>query len=284
MKNNIDLHMHSIYSDGSYPPEELVISARQKGLSAISLTDHDTTDGLKEAREQCKLQNIQFVNGVEINSYYSLNGRRVNIHVLGYAFEEQQIQPYMKKLKQLRYEHNEAIRKELLAIGIALSYEDLGLSSDKNIITRLNFAKALVKKGYARNVQEALIKYLHKGGTAYVEYHNDPFDVVAYKIHEAGGIVSLAHPAEYELDDTDMESLILCLKKEGLEAVECIHPTQSVLYSDKIRAIAETNDLKLTGGSDFHGRGEDEKGLGIGGQGMAIPETFLSALLKKTLL
>lgn len=96
MKNNIDLHMHSIYSDGSYTPEELVISARQKGLSAISLTDHDTTDGLREAREQCKLQNIQFVNGVEINSYYSLNGRRVNIHVLGYAFEEQQIQPYMR--------------------------------------------------------------------------------------------------------------------------------------------------------------------------------------------
>lgn len=59
--------MHSIYFDGSYTPEELVISARQKGLSAISLTDHDTTDGLREAREQCKLQNIQFVNGVEIN-------------------------------------------------------------------------------------------------------------------------------------------------------------------------------------------------------------------------
>lgn len=81
-----------------------------------------------------------------------------------------------------------------------------------------------------------------------------------------------------------MESLILCLKKEGLEAVECIHPSQSVLYSDKIRAIAENNDLKLTGGSDFHGRGEDENGLGIGGQGMAIPETFLSALLKKASL
>ena len=127
-------------------------------------------------------------------------------------------------------------------------------------------------------------KYLHKGGTAYVEYHNDPFDVVAQKIHEAGGIVSLAHPAEYGLDDTDTESLILCLKKEGLEAVECIHPSQSSLYSDKIRTIAENNDLKLTGGSDFHGRGEDENGLGIGGQGMAIPETFLSALLKKTAL
>lgn len=84
--NTIDLHMHSIYSDGTYTPTELVTYAKKKGLSAISLTDHDTIDGLNEARQQAELQNIRFINGVEINSFYYLNDTRVNIHVLGYLF------------------------------------------------------------------------------------------------------------------------------------------------------------------------------------------------------
>ena len=275
---NIDLHMHSEYSDGTFAPEELVAYAKKKGLSAISLTDHDTIDGLDEARHQSELLGIRFINGVEINSFCYLNNRKINIHVLGYSFIANEIKSYMAKLKTLRDEHNEAIIKALSENGIEICYADMGVQSEKNIITRLNFAKALVHKGYAETVAEALGKYLHKGGAAYVEYNNHPFSVVAQFIHDAGGIVSLAHPAEYGLNETETESLVISLKREGVDAIECIHPSQGVLYSHKIMKLAKSNDLSLTGGSDFHGKNDDGIDLGIGGEGMLIPEHFLAGL------
>ena len=104
---NIDLHMHSTYSDGTYTPSQLVNYAKQKGLSALSLTDHDTIDGLDKAKRQSDLLNIQFINGVEINSFYYLNNRKINIHVLGYAFVPQKLEPYMAMLKTLKPRNNE---------------------------------------------------------------------------------------------------------------------------------------------------------------------------------
>lgn len=275
---SIDLHMHSIYSDGTYTPTQLVTYAKKKGLSAISLTDHDTIDGVDEARKQSEILNIQFINGVEINSFYVLNNRRINIHVLGYAFDTKQMEPYMLKFKTLRYEHNEAIMEALHAIGIEISYADMDMQSERNVVTRLNFAKALVKKGYAETVNEALEKYLHKGGAAFVEYNNFDFSVVAKMIHDAGGIVSLAHPAEYGLNDTEIENLITSLKREGLEAIECIHPSQDIQYANKLMQLAKKHSLKLTGGSDFHGNNSDGIELGLGGNKMLIPESFLMEL------
>lgn len=276
---NIDLHMHSIYSDGTYTPSQLVSFAKQKGLTTLSLTDHDTTDGLEEAERASNLLGIQFINGVEINSFYYLNNRKINIHVLGYAFVPQKLEPYMAMLKILRHEHNEAILHALRANGIDISYTDMELPSSNSIITRLNFAKALVSKGYAATINEALVKYLHKGGVAYVEYNNHPFSVVAQKIHEAGGIISLAHPGEYKLDDTETERLIISMKKEGLDAVECIHPSQDTLLAHKLMNLAKLHDLKLTGGSDFHGPNDNGIDLGQGGKNMSIPEVLLKNLL-----
>ncbi len=275
---NIDLHMHSVYSDGTYTPTELVRYAIEKKLFAISLTDHDTIDGLKEARYQAELLGILFIDGVEINSYCYLNNRRINIHVLGYSFIADKIKFYMTKLKALRDEHNEAIIKALRGIGIEISYTDLGMQSEKNIITRLNFANALVKMGYSETTEEALEKYLHKGGAAYVEYNNHSFAVVAQMIHDAGGIVSLAHPAEYGLNDAETESLVTSLKRDGLDAIECIHPSQDVLYSHKVINLAQKNKLSLTGGSDFHGENAAGIDLGVGGEGMLIPASFLAGI------
>ena len=108
---NIDLHMHSVYSDGTYTPAQLVTYAKKKGLSALSLTDHDTIDGLDEARRQSEILDIRFINGVEINSFYYLNNRKINIHVLGYTFVAKEIESYMVKLKTLasvyRWQHGQ---------------------------------------------------------------------------------------------------------------------------------------------------------------------------------
>lgn len=272
---NIDLHMHSVFSDGTYTPAELVAYAKHKGLSAISLTDHDTIDGLDEARRHAMQSEIRFVNGIEINSFYILNNKRINIHVLGYLFEPKKLKSYTTTLKELRCEHNETIRKALQGIGIEINYSDMNLQSDKNTITRLNFAKALVQKGYAESVRDALSKYLHKGGSAYVEYNNHPFSTVAQTIHDAGGIVSLAHPAEYKLENADTESMIDSMIHDGLDAIECIHPSQDTAYAQMLMDIAKRKKLSPTGGSDFHGPIDSEIELGFGSDNMVIPESFL---------
>ncbi|MBR2409282.1 MAG: PHP domain-containing protein [Lachnospiraceae bacterium] len=279
---NIDLHMHSIFSDGTYTPAELVAYAKQKGLSALSLTDHDTIDGLDEARQHAISAGIRFLNGIEINSFFILNSKRVNIHVLGYGFDPEALQPYTEQLKKLRYEHNDAIRKALQKLGIEITDSDLGLQSTPNTITRLNFAKALVQKGYAETVKEALTKYLHRGGSAFVEYNTHPFSTVAKMIHDAGGIVSLAHPAEYKLENTDTEHMINSMIQEGLDAVECIHPSQDSKYARMLMDIAVKKNLFQTGGSDFHGPNESGIDLGFGGDNMVIPESFLSTLLNRS--
>ena len=198
----IDLHFHSIYSDGTYTPEELLYYAKKKELSAVSLTDPDTIKGLERARKQSEKLGIKFINGVEINSCCYVSNRLVNIHVLGYNFVIEKMNEYMKMLKALRDEHNDAIIRALRRIGICIDYADVEKQAEECILTRMNFARTLVKKGYASTEGEALAKYLHKGGSAYVECSYPLFSVVSQKIHEAGGIVSLAHPAEYGLNDT----------------------------------------------------------------------------------
>lgn len=278
MMANIDLHTHSVYSDGTYTPTEIVNYAKEKGLSALSLTDHDTIDGLEEAGLQAACLGIRFINGVEINSCCNVDNRSINIHVLGYSFIPNDIKDYMAKLKVMRTEHNNAILKALHAIGIDIDYAELEMQFSKGTITRLNIAKTLVQKGYAETVKDALHRYLHKEGTAYVESQNQPFSLVAKKIHDAGGIVSLAHPAEYGLSDAEIEKLVRCLAEYGLDAIECIHPTQNFAYSQKIISLSKQCNLALTGGSDFHGKNDDSIDLGMGGDKMLIPESFLAGL------
>lgn len=274
----IDLHFHSIYSDGTYTPEELLCYAKKKELSAVSLTDHDTIKGLERAKKQSEKLGIKFINGVEINSCCYIRNKLVNIHVLGYNFDTEKMNEYMKTLKVLRDEHNDAIIKALQKNGVCIEYDDVEKPFEECILTRMNLARTLVKKGYVSTEWEALSKYLHKGGSAYVECSYPPFPVVAQKVHDAGGIVSLAHPAEYGLNDEETEILIKNLMDYGLEAVEVIHPSQNFKYSKKLQDIAIKNNLAFTGGSDFHGNNDDGIDLGMGGENMMIPDSILANL------
>ena len=274
----IDLHFHSIYSDGTYTPEELLYYAKKKELSVVSLTDHDTIKGLERARKQSEKLGIKFINGVEINSCCYVSNKLVNIHVLGYNFVIEKMNEYMKTLKALRDEHNDAIIRALQRIGICIDYADVEKQAEECILTRMNFARTLVKMGYVSTEWEALAKYLHKGGSAYVECSYPSFSVVAQKVHDAGGIVSLAHPAEYGLNDKETEVLIKNLMDYGLEAIEVIHPSQDTIYSKKLQDIAIKNNLAFTGGSDFHGSNDNGVDLGMGGENMMIPDSILANL------
>lgn len=188
---------------------------------------------------------------------------------------------YIDQLKMMRLEHNKAILKALSIVGIDIDYDSMIQRVENRTITRLNFAHVLVDLGYAKNVKDALVKYLHKGGIAFVEYKNDSFPVVAKKIHDAGGIVSLAHPAEYKLDDSDTEKLIISCIEHGLDALECIHPSQDKTWMGRLENIAKQNHLLLTGGSDFHGTNSPNINIGVGRDGATIPESFLNEMKKR---
>ena len=139
----------------------------------------------------------------------------------------------------------------------------------------------MVQKRYAESISEALAKYLHKGGAAFVEYNTHQFSTVAQMIHDAGGIVSLAHPAEYKLENVDTEYMISSMIQEGLDAIECIHPSQNTAYTEMLMDITAKKNLFQTGGSDFHGSTENGIKLSHGGDGMTIPESFLSNLRQR---
>ena len=278
---SIDLHIHTVYSDGTFKPKEIVTCAKAKGLSAISITDHDTINGLEEGKKYAQSLGIEFINGVEINSCCTLNNRVIRIHILGYMFDAAALKGYMEGLKEAREEHNNEIFKALHRIGIDLDYMDLEMQFDESMPTRLNFAKALVKKGYARTVDHALKEFLHKEGKAYVEFHDQPFSVVVQQIHAAGGIVSFAHPAQCGLCDEELEILVGYLVGEGLDAIECIHPSHDILYAHKMMNLASEYHLMRTGGSDFHGKSATGIDLGMGGDQMAIPQEFFNILRKK---
>lgn len=278
---SIDLHMHSVYSDGALTPAELVKSAQEKQLSAISLTDHDTISGLKEAREEAEKAGIQFMDGVEINSYYELGDRKVNIHILGYLFEPSKLEPYMNELKVVRDEHNEKIRNALSLHGIEISNEDMQLPSEHSMVNRFYFAEALVRKGYAKNFKEANAKYLKRGGVAFVEGSYPPFKVVAEKIKEAGGLVILAHPGEYSITEEEAKQMIEELVLKGLDGVECIHPSHNKAFAEKVMEWAGEYHLIMTGGSDFHKTREGGTVLGYGGDGMQIPREYFDRLLQR---
>ena len=279
--NYIDLHMHSTCSDGSYTPSELVSYAKLKGLSVIALTDHDTIAGIEEAKNAASIEGIRMVNGVEINSYECIGERRVNLHVLGYFFDPFILEPYMEELKRLRQAHNDAMNEALHRLGIEIEYERMKQQAKERTLTRLNFATALVQGGYADSVEDALVKYLHKGGAAYVEYNFPPFYVTAQRIHEAGGVVSLAHPGQYRMSEDETEKLIQRLTGLGVDAIECIHPSQDTAASERLQHLAKHYGLACSGGSDYHGDNSDGVCLGEGRDGMRIPEWFLDDLKAK---
>jgi len=224
---------------------------------------------------------IQLIHGVEINSFLMLEERRLNVHVLGYFFELERMESYLCELKKIRGEHNDVMAQAFRKLGIDFDYEQMKKQAGGNVLTRLDFSKMLVQKGYADSVQEALDKYLHKGGAAFVEYNFPPFKTTSEKIHSAGGIVSLAHPGEYGLNREEMEQLIGLAALQGADAVECIHPSQNEEDAEYLMELAERLHLAQTGGSDFHGFVTDDADLGWGGGHMIIPERLLKGLKVK---
>ena len=248
----IDLHTHTCYSDGTLSPTELVRKAREIGLSAVAVTDHDTTAGIPEAQAAGARFGVEVVAGVEISALHPYG----TLHILGYFInpENESLQKQLREYINARNRRNPLILKRLRQFGFSLEMKEVTALAGGEVINRPHIAQAMVEKGYVQNRQEAFDRFLGQGASAYVPKEVfTPADSIRF-IHDAGGVAVLAHPDQLQAESLEKTlDEIRCLKEMGIDGVEAYHgschPEISKIYAD----FALELGLVVTGGSDFHG-------------------------------
>jgi hypothetical protein len=275
----IDLHSHSIFSDGTNTPEELVALAEQGGLSALALTDHDTTDGLPRFMAAAAGTSVQAVSGIELSAEFG----ETTLHILGYLFDpaSDALQSALAWVREGRMERNAQILEKLNRLGYNLTYDDIRKHSSDDLIGRPHFAAALMEKGHFKRKDKIFQQLLGKGKAAYVDRRRLSPEACVELICKAGGIAVIAHPGQMKLTSRALRRLVKKLKEHGLGGLEVWHPTQQEYQSASYLRICEDFDLAATGGSDFHGKLTPDLTLGRGFGNLDVSDHILEQLKER---
>jgi len=278
----IDLHAHSTFSDGSLTPGQLVKLAAETGLTALALTDHDSTGGLDLFMAACEEAAAAGgpapvgIPGVEI----SADVAKGTMHILAYFFDQANapLQEGLAHIRGGREARNHEILDKLKGLGIELTWEEVQGYAGEEVVGRPHFARAMLDKGYVRSASEAFDRYLAKGKPAYADrFRLSPSDSIAL-IRQAGGVPVLAHPSTLQLAAGELRDEMVRLKECGLEGVEVYYSEHSHELVARYRELAEELDLALTGGSDFHGEINPGIKLGIGFGSLRVPDGLVDEL------
>jgi predicted metal-dependent phosphoesterase TrpH len=257
----IDLHTHTVYSDGTFRPAETVALAVERGLTAVSVSDHDSTEGLSEAYQAADGTELEIVPGVEFSTVHDGHG----IHVLAYWMdvEDGEFQAELTRLREDRFTRGERMVAKLQELGYPVSFERVRELAEGKNIGRPHVAQALVEAGVVPTIEEAFTPDLIKdGGRAYVEKHAlDPIEALAL-IKRAGGVVVVAHPGLHREGLGVPDELIGRLADAGLDGIECAHPDHPPGAEARYREMASGLGLVATGSSDCHGTRYDPVRLG----------------------
>jgi len=248
---SIDLHTHSNFSDGTLTPTELVTLAREKKISALALTDHDTMAGVEEAVLAGEMLGVEIIPGIEISVLHD----KVEYHILGYWADSHNsvLAEALAKLQGARSERNNKILQKLNELGIPATNEELERVSEQGQTGRPHIAKLLVRYGVVKTITQAFDDFLKKGAVAYVSRFAFTAMEAVTLIHQAGGLAVLAHPTQNDPELTRLPSVLADLVPAGLDGIEVYYPTHSHKMKKKLRALAAQHNLLLTGGSDYHG-------------------------------
>ncbi len=274
----IDLHTHTTASDGTFTPEQLIRHAHDVGISVISVTDHDTTDGVAIARAEAEKVGIFFIPGIEISAEYSSQG---TMHILGYFVDENndRMVDALGFLKESRRLRNPKMIKLLNDAGISITMEDVENEAGGGQVGRPHFAKALIKKGFASSINEAFDKYIKKGGPCYVNKERLSPKKSIDLILSAGGIPVIAHPKTLGVPiGDDLKNLIAELVDYGLMGIECYYFSHTKGEIEHYTKLAEELGLLVTGGTDFHGENKPNIRLGVGKGNLKIPDELAERL------
>lgn len=274
----IDLHTHTTCSDGSLSPTKLVEMAKEIGIKAIAITDHDTISGLKEGKEAADNNSIKFVQGVEIEIKHPHKGE---FHLLGLGLKDLngELKNKLDELKSYRENRNLEIIRLMESDNLNISYDDVKSVAGGDIIARPHFSRCLVSAGYAKNQNHAFKDFLNPGAPYFVEKKALELEEAISLIHGAGGKAIIAHPQSLYISWGKFPEVLKKYKSIGLDGIEAWHGGNSKKDCTKFEKIASNLRLIISGGSDYHGINIKDRTLGIGAGERNIPEIFLSNFL-----
>lgn len=250
MSEQYDLHCHSTASDGSLSPTDLIQRAHQQGVTALALTDHDTTSGLPEAGQAAQAKGIRLINGIELSTSW----QNKCFHVVGLGIDPHYppLAEASHNLQNVRLQRAEKIATKLAKKQILGAYEAVMDMVGDGMVTRSHFADFLVKQHHVNSHQEAFDRYLGKGKPAYCSTVWADMELAIDWIVQSGGVAVLAHPLRYQLTSTWLGKLLTFFKASGGQAIEVVTGQYN---PDEIYRLAYfANKFGLAGsvGSDFH--------------------------------
>lgn len=245
----IDLHLHTTASDGRCTPLELVDRAFRAGVTVMAVTDHDTVAAVSDVQSAAKACGIEVITGIEITAIES--GR--DIHLLGYFIDSggAELVAFLAKQRTQRIARVEELGLRLARLGMPIDLESVLMQARAQpgrSVGRPQIARAMVAAGHVADTREAFDRWLATGRPAFVSRRGAPPDEVINVVHGAGGLASLAHPGQ-----TDVDSHIPAYLGAGLDAIEVYHPDHDADAVERYRNVASRLKLLATGGSDFHG-------------------------------
>lgn len=275
MPTKIDLHTHTNYSDGLYSPVELVTKAKNRGLDIISITDHDSINGIKEAVECGKDLGIEIISGVEIST--DVDDKEVHLLAYFIDIEHEELTKYLSFFRDERFHRAKRIVEKLRKLGLAITIDDVMDRANHSAVGRPHIAYTLVDLGLIKNYQEAFEKYIGDYGPAFERKIHVSVQSALKLINDAGGLTFIAHPGFMK------EALLMNLIKAGIDGIECTHPSHNENQVQFYKGIVNQYCLLESGGSDFHGgKKNDDEFLGNYFIGSGQLEAMRKMLLKNS--
>jgi len=269
--NRVDLHIHTTASDGQMTPFEVVQSALERHLRAISITDHDSVEAIDEAREYTGDTGLEVIPGLELGVAH----QGADVHLLGYLVDHRSagLHQALERFRRHRYRRGEKIINKLNRLGVDLRMETVVAIAGDSPLGRPHVADAMVREEYVNSYREAFARYLGYHAPAYVPRSGVSLGQAIDLIHSCGGVAVLAHPGILNRDELIPEMVELGL--DGLEAYHYIHDQGTVR---RYVLLAHQHGLVFTGGSDCHGSRSGGRHL-LGK--VAVPYHCVTALKKR---
>lgn len=275
----IDLHTHSLKSDGAQTPADVVRTAYAAGLSAMALADHDNIEGVPEAMAEGERLGVEVIPAVELSAQSD-----TELHILGYFIDikNKRLNDAMAYALQVRDQRQEETCRKLNEQGFQITMDELRQEAHGNpVLCRAHFAQIMVRKGYAASVQEAFTKYLSVGCYAYSNRQALTGPEAVSLIREAGGIAVAAHLHLIKMPDEQLKEYLKTLVPYGLDGVEGYYTDYTPDMNERYRAMAKELGLVISGGTDYHGANKPHITIGSGRGNLEIPYTVLEGLRER---
>ncbi len=273
----VDLHLHSIFSDGSDTPEQIAAQAAAVGLTAIALTDHDILDGIPRADAAAASHGINFIGGTELSVLWRDQG----MHMLVYFLEPGSgpLQDRLGALQESRAGRNEQIAAQLRALGIDITMDEVLQEAGTGVVGRPHFAGVLINKGYVSSVPEAFDRYLAAGRPAYVPRLRLSAEEALALARSSRAVPVIAHPHTLNLRSDEFATGFRELVDLGLGGIEAYYGEYTVDMRTRIAEICSRLGIVATGGSDYHGKYKPHLQVGTGKGDLRVPDSVFDDLV-----